>query len=168
MVGLLPMYWKVEVLGVRLPFFTKTFPEFFRLTVPEPASNVALAVIDRAVSTVVVGLVPPKVVVKVVAASPMVRVPKTNVPAVPAQEAPLEPMQLEPEAEDLIVVVPPADWFKVWDDQTLIEPELVTEVEPTVKALLPMTRLPDLTLSSLVASTATPAVNVPVPLTLRL
>lgn len=109
MVGLFPIYLKVEVFGVSVPFFTNTLPEFFRFTVPEPASNVAFAVMLKAVSTVVVGFVPPNVVVKAVAASPMVREPNTKVPAVPAHEAPFEPRQLEPEAEPNIVVVPPDD-----------------------------------------------------------
>lgn len=80
--------------------------EVKRIVEPLPASKVALAVMLKVESIVVVGLVPPKVVVKVVALSPMVRLPNTKVPAVPAQEEPMEPKQFEPEAELKIVVVP--------------------------------------------------------------
>lgn len=155
-----------------MPETEKGVPEPLRLIArfvpPLPPLKVALAVMERVVSTVAVGVpaLAPKVVVKVVAASPIVKVPNTNVPAVPAQEAPLEPMQFAPPPLLLMVVVPLE--LKVWLEATLIDPELATEVEPTVKALLPISKEPEVTVSSLVASTATPAVNVPVPLMVRL
>lgn len=142
--------------------------EVSRMVEPVPAFNVALAVIVKVESMVVVGFVPPKVVVKVVALSPMVSEPNTRVPAVPAQDAPLLPKQFEPEAEDLIVVVPPLAWFRVWPDATLIEPELATPVEPTMSALLPMTSEPERTHKSLSVVTATPAAKFPVPLISKL
>ena len=162
-------YVNVEVFGVKVPVLRKLTPEGpLRFTVPDPAANVALSLILKILSTVVVGLVPPKVVVKAVEPSPMVRPPKTRVPAVPAQEAPFEPMQLLPEAEDRMVVVPPEDWFKVWEEATLMFPELALAVLPTVRALEPRLKVPDLTFRSFLASTATPAVKLPVPLIFRL
>ena len=100
----------VAVPAVKVPDLVNGVPEeVMRKVEPVPALKVALAVMLNVASTVVVGVVPPKVVVKVVAPSPMVKPPKTRVPAVPAQEAPVEPKQLEPEAEPNMVVVPPED-----------------------------------------------------------
>lgn len=159
----------VAVPAVKVPDLVKGVPEeVMRRVEPVPALNVAEAVMFRTPSTVVVGVVPPKVAVKVVAPSPMVSPPKTRVPAVPAQEAPVEPIQFVPEAEPKIVVVPAEPWFRVSPEATLIEPELATPVEPTVKALEPMMRLPSKTERLLSAVTATPAVKVPVPLISRL
>lgn len=161
------VYLIVEALPVNVPFTTSGVPELVRVVVALPAFKVALAVTVKTLSTVVV-VVPPKVVVKTVAASPMDKLPKTRVPAVPAQDAPFEPMQLEPEAELFMVVVPALPWLSVWPEATLTEPELALEVEPTVRAFEPTRSVPDLTLSSLAASIATPAVKLPVPLILRL
>ena len=160
----------VAVPAVNVPDLVNGVPEeVIRKVEPVPAFNVADAVMFKTPSIVVVGVVPPKVVVKAVEASPMVRLPNTTVPTVPPQDAPVvEPMQLAPEADPKIVVVPAAAWLSVSPEATLIEPELATPVEPTIKALVPRYRLPSRTLSSLSAVMATPAVNVPVPLISRL
>ena len=96
----------VPVAGVKVPVFVKTVPFPVRLMVePVPPLSVALAATVSRVATVTVGLVPPMVVVIAVEPSPMVRLPNVMVPAVPAQEDPLAPTQLVPEALERTVVV---------------------------------------------------------------
>ena len=153
------VYWTVEVEGVKVPPKVNGVPVADRVIVPLPASRVAFAVIFKVPAIVIAGEVPPKVVVTVVEPSPIVRLKSERVPAVPAHEAPLEPMQFAPEAELNIVVVAEEDWVNDWLAATLILPESVLDVLPTVKLFPAIAKVPAVMVRLFFASAATPAVK---------
>ena len=157
------MKTNVEVFSVNrsLPPISNGVPVPERVIVlAVPPSSVALAVTESVPATVMLGVVPATVVVNVVAASPMVKLPNVSVPGVPTQLAPLLPIQFVPEAEPSTVVVPVELCVNVCPLATLMLPEFVTLVLPTVSAFVPKLNVPALTSTWFLASVATPAVNV--------
>jgi len=154
-----------------LALMTNGVPVPVKINSAMPLLRVALVVTVNTVATVtVVPLLPlsPSTVEKVVEPLPMVRFPKVMVPEVPEQEAALAPIQLLPEVLESTGVVPPEDWVKVWDAATLIFPELALALLPTVKLLPAMAKVPPETTKSCLASTSNVALNVPVPLMVKL
>jgi len=124
-----------------------------------PALKVALAVMLRRVEMVILGVVPPKAVVMVVAPSPMANVDRVNVPTVPVQPGKLvPPRQLAVLDAELLIVTVPLD-VKECPEATLSWPESVTPVEPTIKALAAMASVPAVTVTLFLAVAATLALK---------